>query len=467
MASVVDTLVTRFVGDSSSHEAAVGRINMANAGLVTSMSAAIAGVAVAGAAAVAIWYKINEAMIRAGASAFQQFAQYDALAKSLAVIEGNATDAANAMKVLRDIAKMPGIDFQEAVSGFSGLRLQGVSAAESARIIQATGNANALAGGGAEEFGRIMKAIREIMMRPNLTGEELNQLAEAGIPAHKIIKDAFGTVDGGELKRMGVDSKEVMAALIAGLEAMPKAANSAKNALENFNASLGMAMVSIGSGMEQGVTKMLTDVGDAISSLEESGGLKLIGEGIMDMVNALNPFKDAAGGILPVLTDVGASIYSVTQVMAVLNEQFKALATGDFKSLKTPVEIYNDAIMAAAQGYIRFYGQTMIGRASRMMEEDPVLKGGNDAAKQTVNQQTQYLAGIESNTRQMVDLQRMILGGGNLAAMGVTAVELSDMRAGRGSGGASRAESMILSGMRMMAMEMNASLARRRGFGGT
>ncbi len=85
MASVVDTLVTRFVGDSSSHEAAVGRINMANAGLVTSMSAAIAGVAVAGAAAVAIWYKINEAMIRAGASAFQQFAQYDALAKSLAV----------------------------------------------------------------------------------------------------------------------------------------------------------------------------------------------------------------------------------------------------------------------------------------------------------------------------------------------------------------------------------------------
>ena len=119
--------------------------------------------------------------------------------------------------------------------------------------------------------------------------------------------------------------------------------------------------------------------------------------------------------------------------------------------------------MAAAQGYIRFYGQTMIGRASRMMEEDPALKGGQEAAKQTVNQQTQYLAGIESNTRQMVDIQRMILGGGNMAAMGVTAVELSDMRAGGGS----RAEGMILGGMRMMLMEMNSSLGRRRGFGGT
>ena len=463
MASVVDTLVTRFVGDSSSHEAAVGRINMANAGLVTSMSAAIAGVAVAGAAAVAIWYKINEAMIRAGASAFQQFAQYDALAKSLAVIEGNATDAANAMKVLRDIAKMPGIDFQEAVRGFSGLRLQGVSASESARIIGAVGNANALAGGGADEFGRAMKGIRDILMRPNLSGEELNQLAEAGIPAHKIIKDAFGTVDGGELKRMGVDSKEVMAALIAGLEAMPKAANSAKNALENFRAGLNMAMVSIGSGLEKGVTKILTEVGDALTDLEESGGLKLIGEGIMDMVDALNPFKEGMRGFTWVLTDVAASVYALTQFMTELNKQFRAIVTGDVKSLRTGDQLFIDAVMASAKGYAEFWAKVISGRINRAMEEDPVLKGGQEAAEQTVNQQTQYLAGIESNTRQMVDLQRMILGGGNLAAMGVTAVELSDMRAG----GNSRAEGMILGGMRMMLMEMNSSLGRRRGFNGT
>lgn len=463
MASVVDTLVTRFAGDSSSHVAAVNQVKTANAGLVTSMSAAISGIAVAGAAAVAIWYKVNEVLIRAGASAFQQFAQYDALAKSLAVIEGNATDAANAMKVLRDIAKMPGIDFQEAVQGFSGLRLQGVSAAESARIIQATGNANALAGGGAEEFGRIMKAIREIMMRPNLTGEELNQLAEAGIPAHKIIKDAFGTVDGGELKRMGVDSKEVMAALIAGLEAMPKAANSAKNALENFRASLSMGMVAVGSGLEKGFTKILTEIGDALTDLEESGGLKLIGEGIMDMVDALNPFKEGVRSFTWVLTDVAASVYALTQFMTELNKQFRAIVTGDVKNIRPGNELFMDAVMASAKGYAEFYQRIITGRMNRAMEEDPVLKGGRDKAEDTLQQQTNFLAGIESNTRQMVDLQRMILGGGNLAAMGVTAVELSDMRAGGGS----RAENMVLGGMRMMLMEMNSSLGRRRGFGGT
>jgi hypothetical protein len=263
---------------------------------------------------------------------------------------------------------------------------------------------------------------------------------------------------------MGVDSKEVMAALIAGLEAMPKAANSAKNALENFRAGLNMAMVSIGSGLEKGVTKILTEVGDALTDLEESGGLKLIGEGIMDMVDALNPFKDAAKGILPVLTDVGASIYALTQLMTVFNEQFRAIFTGDIKNIKTPAELFSDAMMAAAQGYIRFHGQAMIGRASRMMEEDPVLKGGNDAAAETVQQesqqQTRSLKAIEANTRQMVDLQRMILGGGNLGAMGVTPVELSNMRNGRGGS----AEEMIAAGVRRAVMELMGPLQSRRGF---
>lgn len=467
MASVVDTLVTRFVGDSSSHEAAVGRINTANAGLVTSMSAALGGVAAAGAAAVAIWYKVNEVLIRAGASAFEQFAQYDALAKSLAVIEGNATDAANAMKVLRDIAKMPGIDFQEAVQGFSGLRMNGLSAAESARVIQATGNANALAGGGAEEFARIMMAIRQILTRPNISGEELNQLAEAGIPAHRILADAFGTADGGELKRMGVDSREALAALIAGLEALPKASNSAKNALENFRADLNMAMVSIGSGLEKGFSDILTEIGDALTDLEESGGLKLIGEGIMDMVDALNPFKEGVRSFTWALTDVAASVYALTQFMTELNKQFRAIVTGDVKNIRPGNELFMDAVMASAKGYAEFYQRVIMGRMNRAMEEAPELKGGRKAAQDTLQQQTNFLAGIESNTRQMVDLQRMILGGGNLAAMGVTPVELSDMRAGRGSGGSSRAESMVLGGMRMMLMEMNASLGRRRGFGGT
>jgi hypothetical protein len=312
-----------------------------------------------------------------------------------------------------------------------------------------------------------MMAIRQILTRPNISGEELNQLAEAGLPAHRILADAFGTADGGELKRMGVDSREALAALIAGLEAMPKASNSAKNALENFRAGLNMAMVSLGSGLEKGVAKILTEIGDALTDLEETGGLKLIGEGIMDMVDALNPFKEGMRGFTWVLTDVAASVYALTQFMTELNKQFRAIVTGDVKSLRTGDQLFIDAVMASAKGYAEFWAKVISGRINRAMEEDPKLKGGNDAADDTLQQQTNFLAGIESNTRQMVDLQRMILGGGNLAAMGVTAVELSDMRAGRGSGGASRAESMILAGMRMMAMEMNASLARRRGFGGT
>jgi hypothetical protein len=149
--------------------------------------------------------------------------------------------------------------------------------------------------------------------------------------------------------------------------------------------------------------------------------------------------------------------------MTELNKQFRAIVTGDVKNIRPGNELFMDAVMASAKGYAEFYQRVITGRMNRAMEEDPELKGGRKAAQDTLQQQTNFLAGIESNTRQMVDIQRMILGGGNLAAMGVTAVELSDMRAGGGS----RAEGMILGGMRMMLMEMNSSLGRRRGFGGT
>jgi hypothetical protein len=57
----------------------------------------------------------------------------------------------------------------------------------------------------------------------------------------------------------------------------------------------------------------------------------------------------------------------------------------------------------------------------------------------------------------MVDLQRHILGGGNIGAMGVTPIELSDIRRG-GTG-----EEMVMSGIRMMVLELGVSSFGRRG----
>ncbi len=494
MASVVDTLVTRFVGDSSSHEAAVGRINAANSDLVSGLPNVIEWV---GKAAMA-YASLNAAIVGVGVAAFNEFAKYDALAKGLEAVEGNARNAANAMRVLRDIAKLPGLGLEEAIKGFSGLRMQGLTAAQSERVLRASGNATALMGGGQEELGRVLMAIRQILSRPNLSGEELNQLAEAGLPAHRILMDAFGTADGGELKKMGVDSRDALEAIVQGLEKMPKAADSAKNSLENLRSAVSLGLASIGEGVAFGVfSSGIKDVTSVLEDLESSGGLKMIGEGIADVIDSLNPFRDNVDGLSESVNEAAAQVYALTQVITGLNTGIGNLFGTIQKWASHPIvgtilrslpgvgpafqaadiagsvqnayaEEYR-ARQAAAQamtgnGLSTFLGSgigTSLNTAGSVKEEAEKAAKAQDEAKKANTRAVNHLASIEANTRQMVDLQRSILGGGNLGAMGVTPVELSDIRRG-GRGGS--AEEMIAAGVRKAIIELMGPLQARRGF---
>jgi tape measure domain-containing protein len=464
MANVVDTLVTRFTADTKQYETATAGMASATSGLtgvvgrlsasMTGAGVAVAGVAIGIGALVAVWAKLNIEVVKFGYAAFKESAQYDALAKSLEAVEGSATRATEAMKVLRDIAKLPGIGMQEATQAFTTLRQNGMSGAEAERVIRAAGNANALAGGGMDEFGRIMKAIREIYMRPNLSGEELNQLAEAGIPGHRIVRDAFGTVDGAELKRMGVDSGMVLAALIEGLEKMPKAANSAKNSLENLQSAISLSMAAIGAGAGPSFTKIIDKLTDALEDLEP--GFKVLGRLIGDVLTTLDPFNDSMRGLRNVMFEAGIGVAGLLGGLAELNKMLKTWVTGDLKNAKLPMEALDDIIMSAARASGQFAGAVLGTRILRTYD-DPKLGGAKDEADKNNKKAANHLAAIESNTRAMVDLQRHILGGGNIGAMGVTPIELSDIRRG-GTG-----EEMVMSGIRMMVLELGVSSFGRRG----
>jgi hypothetical protein len=299
-----------------------------------------------------------------------------------------------------------------------------------------------------------MKAIREIYMRPNLSGEELNQLAEAGIPGHRIVRDAFGTVDGAELKRMGVDSGMVLAALIEGLEKMPKAANSAKNSLENLQSAISLSMAAIGAGAGPSFTKIIDKLTDALEDLEP--GFKVLGRLIGDVLTTLDPFNDSMRGLRNVMFEAGIGVAGLLGGLAELNKMLKTWVTGDLKNAKLPMEALDDIIMSAARASGQFAGAVLGTRILRTYD-DPKLGGAKDEADKNNKKAANHLAAIESNTRAMVDLQRHILGGGNIGAMGVTPIELSDIRRG-GTG-----EEMVMSGIRKMVIELGVSSFGRRG----
>jgi hypothetical protein len=142
--------------------------------------------------------------------------------------------------------------------------------------------------------------------------------------------------------------------------------------------------------------------------------------------------------------------------LAELNKMLKTWVTGDLKNAKLPMEALDDIIMSAARASGQFAGAVLGTRILRTYD-DPKLGGAKDEADKNNKKAANHLAAIESNTRAMVDLQRHILGGGNIGAMGVTPIELSDIRRG-GTG-----EEMVMSGIRMMVLELGVSSFGRRG----
>ena len=279
MATIIDTLVTEYrmknqqylqgakqvtqATNQTAKSSNIAKSVISNMGgtlgtignIAAGVGAAIAGVAIGVAAF--------------GKSAFEQYAAFDSLVKALESVEGSADKARLAISDLKQIAKSPGIGFEEAVRGYTGLRNARVGGGLAQGLIAGVGNANARSGGGVEQFGRAMLAIQQIAMKEFLQGEELLQLMEAGIPVQGLMRDRFGTTDTEQLKKRGVTSAMVLVALNEELAKLPKAAGGAQNTLDNLSDSIKFAFINAGSGLAS-IQGPLDKFSESISALTDA-----------------------------------------------------------------------------------------------------------------------------------------------------------------------------------------------------
>jgi tape measure domain-containing protein len=317
--ATVDVLVTKYQMDNSDYVRGAKQVDdatMKNQRSMDSLARGIAGATTIVTGFVGAVGAATTALVALGTVSIRKSSEFDAMVKALEAIEGSAKGAGDAIEELRKIAARPGLGLEEAISGYSGLRRAGLDRDMSMRILGSAGNANALAGGGREELSRILLAITQIAMKPNLSGEELMQLNEGGIAASRIIGDAFGTFDGAELKKMGVDSREALEALVEGMEAMPQAASSAKNSIENLQMGIDMALVGIGSGLTTHLIGPLDELGLAISRAEESGLFETLGDTLGMIVTNTFPELTATGGELEdQLVVLAARVADVAQAL--------------------------------------------------------------------------------------------------------------------------------------------------------
>jgi len=241
-------------------------------------------------------------------NAFRAAASMESLEKGLlAINKGDIAGTTRKLEELREVAKLPGLGFREAVVGQTNLQAAGIEAKLATRLLKGFGNALATVGKGKTELDGVQLALTQIASYSKISAEEINQLSGRVPQIRQIMKAAFGTADTEKLQKMGIKPMTLLQKISNELEKLPSVSGGAQNSVENLEDSWDRLNVVLGRSF----------LPKAVRGLEKlEGGLNKI----ETRFDALTPAqKDttlsfglaaAAGG--PLLLVTGALVSSLT-----------------------------------------------------------------------------------------------------------------------------------------------------------
>lgn len=213
-----------------------------------------------------------------GSAAVSSFAQFEKGAKALEVVTKDAKSVGDQLEELREVAKLPGLGFQEAVQGSARLQAVGLSADEAAKTLGAFGNAVARSGGGRVELEGALLALTQIASKGKISAEEINQLNERIFEIRPALEAAFGTSNSEELQKLGISSEEFISKVTEELGKLDKVQGGLSNSFENLGDSIRSNLSRVGE-----IINNTFNIGDIIDRFDRSL------TSIVDTFQALDP----------------------------------------------------------------------------------------------------------------------------------------------------------------------------------
>lgn len=236
-----------------------------------------------------------------GGAALRATGSLESLEKGLTAMTGSASEAERQLARLTEIAKLPGISFQEAAQGSITLQAIGFSAAGAERSVRALGQAVAASpGGGAVQFEGVLRQFRQIAAQGRIMGDELNIMLENAPALAKAFQNAFGTTNAEAIRKLNLSTEEFFNRLLAGMEALPKVEGGLSNALENLGQASKRALGTLLLDDALALTKTI----DGLSgSLEHAANVfvaidpttKRVALGLVAMAAAAGPLSAGVG----------------------------------------------------------------------------------------------------------------------------------------------------------------------------
>jgi tape measure domain-containing protein len=260
---------------------------------------------------------------------------YDSQVRGLAAYAKNAEELQTQLGRLKEIAKLPGLGLTEVRAGVLNLEAAGLSAQTSERALMAFGNALALVGKGKSELDGVILALGQIASKGAISAEEINQIAERVPQIRQVLVSAFGTASTEAIQKMGMSADVAIGKIIAGLEQLPKATQSALTTFENLQDALDAAFLPIGRGIldifssaEGGtmrlierVAEMGRQIGEVFSAIGKSGV-------IQDFLNRVIGAFGPGGNFQQAMINVAANLLAFfAQLPRILQELGPAVMT--------------------------------------------------------------------------------------------------------------------------------------------
>ena len=433
-------------GFASSVASSMGQVGSAFSNVIPIIGSLAQGIALAGAAYAGM---AGYAMGQAG--------EFEALKLGLQAYSGSIEETEIRLKRLQEVAKLPGLDYTEAIRGVTSLQAAGLSYGLAEKALLNFGNAIALVGGGKDELGGVLLALTQIASKSTVSAEEINQIAERMPQIRQLMKDAFGTANTESIAAMGIAPVDFIRRITAMADKLPKALGGSKNAFENLGNAIQQTIIKVGTALNTRLVPLISQVTDFVDYLNASGTTTQVFESMMNgmglkpgttdkgaspiqsfiataaatlerLPSYLNAgfrlITDSLNAVGLTITDVGNALISIYNALAPWN-QIGTLAVQDM--LKKPLADFNERLSiinrdrdAKAQDILAGFAGS---KGSAGLTPYPDTGEGSPQAT--------YLRNIAKSTEQTAQntrrdsIARTAFGGGELGRMGVSAVEMS------------------------------------------
>lgn len=228
-------------------------------------------------------------------------AEMEQYTTSLEVMLGSASKASAMIENMREFAAKTPLTLENVISGGSLLMSYGV---DESNLIDTMTKLGDLASGNAEKMDRITLAYGQMLAKGKVTGEELMQMTEAGVPLQTALAESIG-VTGEEFSKMvskgevGIDDlNKAITGLTTGngkfAGMMEKQSQTMQGMLSTLKDNLSEFMRKMGEGAFGEVKSALQEASDLLAEWEEDGTLDKWAQGVGVMLKNLIAFLKTA-----------------------------------------------------------------------------------------------------------------------------------------------------------------------------